>query len=81
MLVLCMHELRNEATRRVVPLALQNEAAGYFGTCKVDTKRHVVSHMVATTLSPAESGTIDRTYEFKSGGFTSRQKPCATGCL
>jgi hypothetical protein len=67
MLVLCMHERRNEATRRVVPPALQNEAAGYFDTYKVDATLHIVSHTVAATLRPAESGTIDRTYEFKSG--------------
>jgi hypothetical protein len=66
MLVLCMHELRNEATRRVVPPALQNEAAGYFGTYKIDAMRHIVSHTIAATLRPAESGTIDRAYEFKN---------------
>ena len=67
MLVLCMHELRNEATRGVVPPELQNEAAGYFGSYEVDAARHTVSHTIAATLRPAESGTIDRTYEFDSG--------------
>jgi len=67
MLVLCMHELRNEATRNAVPPALQNEAAGYFGRYKVDATRHIVSHVVEATLRHAESGTIDRTYEFKNG--------------
>jgi hypothetical protein len=67
MLVLCMHELRNEATHRVIAPALQNEAAGYFGTYKVDATRHIVRHTVTATLRSAESGTIDRSYEFKDG--------------
>lgn len=65
MLVLCMHELRNEAARSEVPSGLQNEAAGYFGTYKVDPQRHTVSHTVAATLRWAESGTIERAYEFQ----------------
>jgi hypothetical protein len=67
MLVLCMHELRDEATPRAVPPELQNEAAGYFGTYKVDPTRHIVSHAITTTLRSAESGTINRTYAFRSG--------------
>lgn len=67
MLVLCMHELRNEATREAVAPALQNEAAGYFGTYKVNAMRHIVSHLVNATLRHAEAGILDRTYEFKRG--------------
>ena len=67
MLVLCMHELRNEAMHKVIAPALQNEAAGYFGKYKVDATRHIVSHTVTATLRSAESGTIDRSYEFKDG--------------
>jgi len=44
---------------------LQNEAAGYFGTYTVDSARHIVSHHVEATLRSAESGTVERAYEFK----------------
>ncbi|MBS0516929.1 MAG: lipocalin-like domain-containing protein [Proteobacteria bacterium] len=79
MLVLCMHEFRNEAARSVIPPELQNEAAGYFGTYKVDSDRHVVSHAIVATLRPSESGTIDRTYEFKDGELYLRAKATRDG--
>ena len=69
MSALLMHEERNQAAHNVVAKELQNEAAGYFGTYNVDTARHVVSHHVEATLRSAESGTIDRTYEFKNGNL------------
>ena len=67
MIALLMHELRNQATRNEVAAALQNEAAGYFGTYTVDSAKHIVSHHVEATLRSVESGIIDRAYEFKSG--------------
>jgi lipocalin-like protein len=69
MSALLMHEFRNQATRNEVAAALQNEAAGYFGTYTVDSARHIVSHHVEATLRSVESGTIDRSYEFKSGNL------------
>jgi hypothetical protein len=69
MSALLMHELRNQATRNEVTTALQNEAAGYFGTYTVDSARHIVSHHVEATLRSVESGTIDRAYEFKNGNL------------
>ena len=65
MIVLCMHEERNAATHGNLIPELQNEAAGYFGTFKVDAVRHIVSHTITATLRPTESGTISRIYEFK----------------
>ncbi|HEY2835386.1 MAG TPA: lipocalin-like domain-containing protein [Rhizomicrobium sp.] len=67
---LLMHELRNQASHGGVTAALQNEAAGYFGTYTVDTARHVVSHHVAATLRAAEAGTIDRAYRFEGENLT-----------
>lgn len=67
MIALLMHELRNQATRNEAAAALQNEAAGYFGTYTVDSAKHIVSHHVEATLRSVESGIIDRTYAFKSG--------------
>jgi len=64
-----MHELRNQAKNGAAGAALQNEAAGYFGTYTVDSARHIVTHHVAATLRSVESGVIDRTYEFKSGNL------------
>jgi hypothetical protein len=64
-----MHELRNQATRSGVAAALQNEAAGYFGTYTVDSARHIVSHHVEATLRAVESGTIERTYAFRNGNL------------
>jgi hypothetical protein len=69
MTALLMHELRNQATRSEVAAALQNEAAGYFGTYSVDSARHIVSHHIEATLRSVESHTIDRTYAFKSGNL------------
>ena len=69
MSALLMHEFRNQATRNEVAAALQNEAAGYFGTYTVDSARHIVSHHVEATLRSVESGTIDRAYEFKNGNL------------
>jgi len=69
MIALLMHGLRNQATRNEVAAALQNEAAGYFGTYTVDSARHLVSHHVEATLRSVESGTIDRAYEFKNGNL------------
>lgn len=66
---LLMHELRNQATRGDAAASLQNEAAGYFGTFTVDSTRHVVSHHIVATLRAVESGTIDRSYEFKNGNL------------
>jgi hypothetical protein len=69
MSALLMHELRNQATRSGVAAALQNEAAGYFGTYTVDSARHIVSHHVEATLRAVESGTIERTYAFRNGNL------------
>ena len=63
---LLMHELRNQALRLEAAPALQNEAAGYFGTYTVDPVRHIVSHHVEATLRSAESGTLDRAYAFRN---------------
>jgi hypothetical protein len=65
MIALLMDERRNQATRNEVTAALQNEAAGYFGTYTVDSVKHVVSHHVEATLRSVESSIINRTYEFK----------------
>jgi hypothetical protein len=65
-----MHELRNQASHNDVTAALQNEAAGYFGTYTVDTARHIVSHHVAATLRAAEAGVIDRVYRFDGEKLT-----------
>lgn len=65
MIALLMDERRNQATRNEVAAALQNEAAGYFGTYTVDSVKHIVSHYVEATLRSVESGIINRTYEFK----------------
>ena len=70
MSALLMHELRNQARRNGVAAALQNEAAGYFGTYTVDPARHIVSHHVEATLRAVESGTIERTYAFRNGNLT-----------
>jgi hypothetical protein len=70
MSALLMHELRNQAAHSGVTAALQNEAAGYFGTYTVDPARHVVSHHVEASLRAAEAGTIDRAYSFEGENLT-----------
>jgi len=79
MSALLMHELRNQATGSGVTAALQNEAAGYFGTYTVDTARHIVSHHVEATLRAAESGTIDRAYSFEGETLTLTAKATSGG--
>ena len=79
MSALLMHQLRNQATQSGVTAALQNEAAGYFGTYTVDPARHVLSHHVEATLRTAESGTIDRAYSFAGEKLTLTAKATRDG--
>ena len=79
MSALLMHELRNQANGSGVTAALQNEAAGYFGSYTVDAGRHIVSHHVDATLRAAESGTIDRAYRFEGENLTLTAKATSGG--
>ncbi|MEO8501402.1 MAG: lipocalin-like domain-containing protein, partial [Vicinamibacteria bacterium] len=68
MSVVMMHEERDQADRVSVPDDLRDEEAGYFGAYTVDPTRRLVFHHVAASLRHSESGTIERSYEFKEGG-------------
>ncbi len=65
MIVLLMHEERNQADGRSIPDALAREAAGYYGTYTVDTRHGVVTHHIEASLRASESRAIERAFEFR----------------
>lgn len=65
MMVLLMHQDRNQADGRSVPDALAGEVAGYFGTYTIDAVRGIVTHHVEASLRASESGAIDRAFHFR----------------
>ncbi len=67
MIVLVMHENRNQADGRSIPEEVASEAAGYFGTYTIDAVRAVVTHHVEGSLRASESGAIERSFEFRDG--------------
>lgn len=69
MIVLLMHEDRNQAEGRPIPDAVASEATGYFGTYTVDSARAVVTHHIEVSLRASESGAAERSFEFRDGAL------------
>jgi hypothetical protein len=67
-----MDARRNAADGREVPAEVQAHAASYYGTYSVDPARQVVKHHVAMSFRPAESGTLERAYEFRDASLILR---------
>jgi hypothetical protein len=57
-----MDARRNQADGHPVLVEVQANAAGYYGTYRVDPARHLVVHRVVASIRASEAGTLERGY-------------------
>lgn len=67
-----MDARRNQADGRDVPAEFQANAASYYGRFSVDATRQVVKHRVEASIRAAESGSLERAYEFRGDSLMLR---------
>jgi hypothetical protein len=65
MTAVLMDAARNQADGRAVSPEHQANVASYYGGFTIDTARRVVRHRVAASMRAAESGILEREYEFQ----------------